>query len=378
MKTSVDSYRVVMEICFILVIQVISLTRATFLFDEPIKRSTCITSGGTCEPVLSCLMSLGVASGSCGGFWNVCCARPSAVNRWLQDNRATDQRHSSYTVEKQGRVINDPQCGLRAGNRRVIDGADAGFGTFPWQALVRIGKAKCGGVLINQNHVVTAGHCVKNKQAHNINVTLGEYHLGEAMADGEIYPSETYRIKSLLVHPNFKFSPAADRFDVAVLQLSRPVRYAPHITPICLPDVGKDPEPGTLAYATGWGAIIPDDKLGPLAFLVPKSAKRPKVLQVVDVPLIENSECESWHQRKGITVRLYDEMLCAGYKYGGKDSCKGDSGGPLMVRQRDGRFVLVGLVSAGFSCGRPGQPGIYHRVSSTSDWISYHANSLTH
>ena len=43
---------------------------------------------------------------------------------------------------------------------------------------------------------------------------------------------------------------------------------------------------------------------------------------MVDVPLIENSECEEWHRRKGITVRLYGEMLCAGYKFGGKDSCK--------------------------------------------------------
>ena len=37
-----------------------------------------------------------------------------------------------------------------------------------------------------------------------------------------------------------------------------------------------------MAYAAGWGAIIPDDKLGPLAFLVPKEKKRPSVLQVIN------------------------------------------------------------------------------------------------
>ena len=40
-------------------------------------------------------------------------------------------------------------------------------------------------------------------------------------------------------------------------------------------------QPGTVAYAAGWGAIIPDDQLGPLAFLIPKAQKRPTVLQVV-------------------------------------------------------------------------------------------------
>ncbi len=47
------------------------------------------------------------------------------------------------------------------------------------------------------------------------------------------------------------------RYDVAVLTLSRPVRYEPHISPICLPEAGRDPEPGTTAYVAGWGALIP-------------------------------------------------------------------------------------------------------------------------
>ena len=52
---------------------------------------------------------------------------------------------------------------------------------------------------------------------------------------------------------------------MAVLTLSRPVHYAPHISPICLPEAGRDPEPGTTAYVAGWGALIPDDITGNLA-----------------------------------------------------------------------------------------------------------------
>ena len=108
------------------------------------------------------------------------------------------------------------------------------------------------------------------------------------------------------VHPRFQFSPAADRYDVAVLRLERPVRYAPHITPICLPEAGRDPSPGTHAYVAGWGALIPDDVTGPLLPLLVPEVKRPSVLQVVNVPVVTNQRCERWHQNAGIKVMQND------------------------------------------------------------------------
>lgn len=33
-------------------------------------------------------------------------------------------------------------------------------------------------------------------------------------------------------------------------------------------------------------------------------------------------------------------------------------------------WYLVGIVSAGYSCAKQYQPGIYHKVSSSSDWVS--------
>ena len=42
---------------------------------------------------------------------------------------------------------------------------------------------------------------------------------GENLAAGEIYPSQTYRLQSIAVHPNFRFSPAADRSYKYLLQM---------------------------------------------------------------------------------------------------------------------------------------------------------------
>jgi len=146
-----------------------------------------------------------------------------------------------------------------------------------------------------------------------------------------------------------------------VVRLNRRVDFAQHISPICLPPKHTDLM-GRRALVSGWGALNPGSRL------------RPKTLQVVDVPMIYNRECERWHREKGINVVIYDEMLCAGYYGGGKDSCQGDSGGPLMT-EVDGRWTLVGIVSAGYSCAKRGQPGIYHKVPFTSDWISHAVRS---
>jgi len=335
------------------------------------RQNHCQQNGGSCEPMFGCLLKQGYMSGACHGFLSVCCVQPTFVSRRFKENSIFESGPPSPV--EYGPVINDPVCGRPPNaNRRVLDGEPAGFGSFPWQALIRVGKGKCGGVLVNRRHVVTAGHCVKNKVLSSVTVTLGEYHLKSSR---EPLPDQSFRVIKAVVHPRFQFSPAADRFDVAVLRLDRPVRYAPHIAPICLPEVGRDPSPGTQAYVAGWGALIPEDVTGPLISILVPEVKRPSVLQVVNVPVITNDKCERWHNDQGIRVKIWPEMVCAGYREGGKDSCKGDSGGPLMVQQADGRWVLIGIVSAGFSCGKPGQPGIYHRISGTSDWISYYINN---
>lgn len=85
------------------------------------------------------------------------------------------------------------------------------------------------------------------------------------------------------MHPFFKFTPQADRFDVAVLRLDRPAHNLPHITPICLPTKG-DNFLGEIGIAAGWGALSPGSRL------------RPQTLQAVQVPVIENRQCERWHR----------------------------------------------------------------------------------
>lgn len=46
-----------------------------------------------------------------------------------------------------------------------------------------------------------------------------------------------------------------------------------------------------------------------------------RLLQKVDVPVINNEECEKWHRTRGINLKIFPEMMCAGYEDGRKDAC---------------------------------------------------------
>ena len=63
----------------------------------------------------------------------------------------------------------------------------------------------------------------------------------------------------------------------------------------------------------------------------------PNILHQVSVPVIDNGNCQDMFNTSGHKKTIRDSFLCAGYKEGKKDSCEGDSGGPLMWQQEDGR-----------------------------------------
>jgi len=306
---------------------------------------------GQCMFDLSCRLSYGQKEGDCGGFYQVCCVF-EGQGRSLENAR--QERH--LDLKDYGGVDNERGCGSPGiAARRVVGGTEAGFGSFPWMALIRGGSARCGGALVRPSWVITAGHCIKSdKWPSRYRVYLGEYRLYQ---NTEPLPRKKFYVSKIVMHPNYQFTPQADRYDLALLKLDRPATLMPHISPVCLPD----PHPvkvGERSIVAGWGAMDPD------------SVQRPKVLQAVEVLTIENRICEEWHQTAGIRVSIYPEMMCAGHRQGGKDACQGDSGGPLMQKDVDGKWKLIGIVSAGYSCAKPGQPGIYHRISETAAWIS--------
>lgn len=312
---------------------------------------------------LSCRLSYGQKVGECGGFYQVCCVMPDKLATYHRQQRLLEYSAGDRPGARYDQVhsASSGQCGVQmTAAKRVVGGTEAQFGSYPWMALIKGGQTQCGGALVGDRWVLTAGHCVRQQLgifSVGYTVVLGEHTL---MQKSEPLPRQKFRVKEVHRHPLYMQTPQADRFDVALLELDRPVTMMPHIQPVCLPAPGDQVVAGVSARVSGWGATHPD------------MMTRPKVLQSVEVITVENKECERWHWMSGINVQIHKEMMCAGHREGGRDACQGDSGGPLVTRDLDtGAWTLIGVVSAGYSCAKPGQPGIYHRVSESIGWINY-------
>lgn len=108
---------------------------------------------------------------------------------------------------------------------------------------------------------------------------------------------------------------------------------------------------------TGWG--------------LNETEKYSETLVKVTLPIIPNAECARIYKTQ-LNIDVLGNQLCAGGE-DGKDSCNGDSGGPLQFPQVSNgwpQYFQYGLVSYGPTlCGRPGIPGVYTEIVHYMDWI---------
>lgn len=93
------------------------------------------------------------------------------------------------------------------------------------------------------------------------------------------------------------------------------------------------------------------------------------VMLKVNLPRFPQDKCTSVYAKQ---TEIWHKQMCMGGEQG-RDSCSGDSGGPLQgptVYNGDSRYVQYGVVSFGVrNCGTQGFPGVYTRVDYYIDWI---------
>lgn len=236
--------------------------------------------------------------------------------------------------------------------RRIIGGTDAQQGDWPWMVSLQTSSGHfCGGTLIDAYWVLTAAHCVDTFASSfrpGLRVAIGLHRRSE------LAQSELIQVERFFQHPDWDTYNYDSPNDIALLQLSQAAQSPP--LSLAQPNSRID-QAGQLATALGWGATT-------------ISSGSSDVLQQVNVPLVSLSTCQHVYARD---YSLIDSQLCAGLVEGGKDTCFGDSGGPLAVF--DGRqWQQVGITSFGGKASGPpcaGEEayGIYSRVSSFIEFV---------
>ncbi|XP_069858024.1 coagulation factor VII-like isoform X1 [Dipodomys merriami] len=242
---------------------------------------------------------------------------------------------------------------------RIVGGRVCPKGECPWQAaLIVQGQLLCGGILLTPSWLVSAAHCFdKIHTWRNVSVVLGEHDLSE------VEGTEQVRWMAQLIIPS-KYIVGKTDHDIALLRLHRPVVLSDYVVPLCLPK--RAFSEGTLAsirfsWVSGWGQLL-------------DRGATTLELMAVDVPRMLTQDCLEQSRQTPESPALTENMFCAGYLDGSKDSCKGDSGGPHATLYR-GTWYLTGVVSWGEGCAAVGHVGVYTRVSRYTEWLIKHMSS---
>merc|ERR1712223_198798 len=341
--------------------------------------------------------------------------------------RTTTQRTRPIPANEKDRGTWKPQaskkeCGTSLHTVFVIGGEITKFGDFPFMALLGYNKTitsrtrsgsrtnplrnhpydyNCGAAVINKYYVLTAAHCMntrtpvyvkKNlcyvKSLPNYNglqfifrvVILGEHDLRKDPEFSSVAKRAIIEIEDIIVHENYSkiLNGGASPNDIALIRVKDPItfynarnRKESNVKPICLPwnvnDPGRRIYDGNRLTTLGWGKVTNNKDAA-------KNTKRrlgagSAILRKLEVPAISRRKCKEFDSFKNYDLNS-SSQLCAGGVHG-KDSCNGDSGGPLIQKAKGlGKpWFQVGVVSFGTSRCGAGQPGIYTRLVTFIPWI---------
>ena len=270
---------------------------------------------------------------------------------------ATKASASPVPADRSNELVK-PSRGLRGPQGRVIGGTVVRDPSkWPFITALLQGDwmnyASCGGAMIAPRVMVTAAHCVFGDEPVDRGV-VGEQNQDQ-FDDDSVFSGSKFMLSQVRRHP--QYDPTREVNDIAIVGLDAPVDG-----PFAIVNSDSNvPRNNQALEVAGWGRV---PERG-----VANGDEQPTVELMETGPLfyIPPSRCSRLGGSDLEGGPLTDDTMCAAAP--GKDSCSGDSGGPLMLL---GENVLVGIVSHGVDCNFDDageNPATYSRVSHNFDWI---------
>lgn len=271
---------------------------------------------------------------------------------------------TNKTIWQEYRLPAPGVCGLNLIDR-IRGGEKTDLNAYPWAAVLgvkyrtREPNFMCGGSLISDRFVLTAGHCMRRflSGERTLMVRLGEWDIvseNDCVEDQCSDKPMDYDVDTFVQHEDYTSGPTHN--DVALVKLASRVKFTEYISPVCLPITNKlksKSETGRIFTIVGWGTT--ETGVEQPGYY----ASRFKLK--VDMPGLDWNTC---YKRN---PRLWESELCAGNDTE-KQTCAGDSGGGLTIAEKDGYWYQYGIISYGFGCGTVDFK-VFVRVVSFLPWI---------
>jgi len=246
-------------------------------------------------------------------------------------------------------------------DHRVVGGQRAGLGQFPWMASIRktldIGPIfhACGGTVVDEEHILTAAHCCDAVLPRLYHVVVGGIDNLRNESDGVNFVEQHINVARAIVHADF--DPINFENDICLLRLEQQIIFTDYVGPATLPESTLNLTDGTRATVLGWGGQEEGDE-------------QSEFLHWANLPVVSDERCAEAYMANPDSPPVLESMMCAGnLETGGVDACGGDSGGPYMLA---GTSTVVGIISWGNGCARPGFPGVGTDVAYFREWIDDH------
>lgn len=211
--------------------------------------------------------------------------------------------------------------------------------------------AGCGATLITNCHVITAAHCVEDR---NFDIE-GIYNNAHTPYNGNSnHPFHFTTAKRIFVPQ--EYDDYTNVNDIAVIRMSQCLNLTEYPPAIPASPYTNKVQSGNMLELYGFGRL--GENVG--------QSGDTKQIQMARLPYITNNQCKNYFGNK-----IKYGMFCAGYPQGGIDACQGDSGSGIFWNSVNpkNQATLMGVVSWGVGCARKGYPGVYAKVEDFYEWI---------
>ncbi len=244
---------------------------------------------------------------------------------------------------------------------QIINGPQTPISSMPWQVFLlevdEEGEGICGGSILNETHILTAGHCVVGDKTQKPNpagdfaviagaTAVGGFFEGCGFACLAAEPNTAVGdpVSLIRVHPYRNIEVGVD--DVAVLTLEQPLKLsaADNMQAIALAPAGSSPAAGAALSVSGYGKQEGVEQ-----------NKTTTALHSTTLTSLSNDACRGAFVNDAADSPV---SLCAAGS--NTATCQGDSGGPLT---EGSPAVQVGIVDYGPNECPPGKPDAFVNVA---------------